>query len=495
MALMAKLLTIFIHNMANNDWIIRINRFEAGYSPLAFTDNLTEFGSSGMASVMSNVDVLNGKITQGPALADLTAGTQAGAVTELITYIMDRAVADNVTYAIGTSKLFQLSATAVTNAGIWPHAITNCTDGESIVVMGGNLYYFYNKAAGGDIGKYDLATTYADAWGSSTPTGAAALQKAPHPSDKKEDLFVFGNGRYAGVYRGDINTLYPTKLDFGNDAEVSDVLYHAGQWYLAVNSGVTGTNRTEGQVYLYDGSAITSQLADETGVGMQRIGFLYRLNGVIYVAYQDLSSTGFIIGYIQGKQIKPLGRFTGTLPNFAQKTLYKGTILFLSGGLVYSGGALVDTMPFQVSQYADGGYATCGAIAAPFGVPMISSTDGATNFRLAKFSGYDTACSWKSIVFPTISEGLKGYIDSITVLTKTLGANSRCDLTIEADQASATSTVQQITGTGKRRFDFDNFGLVQPIDDFRIALSWANGNASADCAIREIIIRGHSTGV
>jgi hypothetical protein len=227
--------------------------------------------------------------------------------------------------------------------------------------------------------------------------------------------------------------------------EVADVLYNAGQWYIAVNSGVTGTNRTEGQIYTYAGDATPTILSDETGVGNQRIGFLYRINGIIYVAYQDLSSTGFIIGYIAGSQIKPLGRFTGTLPNFQQKTLYKNTIMFLSSGLVYSAGALVDTLPFQLSQHADGGYATCGAIAAPFGTPMIASTDGGTNFRLAKFSGYDTACSWKSIVFPVSNARVKGIIDNVVVLTKTLGASARCDLTIEADQGAFTSSVKQIT--------------------------------------------------
>lgn len=476
--------------VSDNTWVIDLSKFYAGYAPLAFANSLTEGGSAGAASVMANADCIADVLTQGPALSNLTNGTQAGAVGELVNFIMDKAVAADVAYAIGTTKLYKLSSSAVTSDATWPHAVTNCTNGESVQVLRGNLYYFYNTSGAGNIGKYDLASTFDDDWGSTVPTGMATLQNAIHPSAKKEDTMLFGNGRYCGVYIDSTTTIAPTKLDFGQDAVVADVLFNAGQWYIAVNSGITGTNRTEGQIYTYDGAATTSTLSDETGVGMQRIGFLYRLNGIIYVAYQDLSSTGFIIGYIAGAQIKPLARFTGGLPTFAQKTLYRGTILFLSSGLLFSAGALVDSLPFQLSQHADGGYATCGAIAAPFGTPIVASTDGGSNFRLAKFSGYDTACSWKSIVFPLSSGKYKGFIDEIVVMTKTLGANASCSLTIEADQGTSTSSAKAIATTGKRRHYFTNFGLAG-IEDFRIALDWSGGSAANDCPIRSIKIIGH----
>jgi len=475
----------------DNTWTIVIDKFYQGYAPLAFNNSLTEVGGAGSASSMGNVDVVNGDyLTQGPALSNLTNGTQAAAVTEAINFIMDKAVTADLTYAIGTTKLFSLSSTTVTSGATFPHTITSCTNGESIQVLKGNLYYIYNTAGGGDIGKYNLNATFDDDWGSTVPTGMATLQNAIHPSDKKEDILLFGNGRYAGTYIVATDTLAPTKLDFGNDAVVSDVLYNSGQWYIAVNSGITGTNRTEGQIYTYDGAATSSTLSDEAGVGMQRIGFLYRINGVIYVAYQDLSSTGFIIGYIAGNQIKPLARFTGALPTFNQKTLYKNTILFLSSGLIYSAGAFIDSLPFQLSQLADGGYATTTAIAAPFGTPMIASNDGGSNFRLAQFSGFDTACTWKSIIFPLVSGLNLGYADSITVLTKSLGASAQCALTIEANQNTSTSTSQSITGTAKTRHYFTNLG-ISGIQDFRIALSWSGGNTTNDCAIRKIIVKGH----
>ena len=472
----------------DNTWTITLDNFNVGYAPLAFDDSLTEEGAGGHASTMQNVNVLNGKLTQGPGLTDLTNGTQAGNVTELIQFIMDRATANNVSWAFGLTKLFKITSTAVTSGS----SVSGCTEGESLLALKGNLYGFYNKSTGGDIFKMPLSTEIVDAdWGTTGTHGnTTALEDAPHPSAKKEDIMVFGNGRYAGTYIAETDTLTPQKLDFGNDAEVGDVLFSSGYWYLVVNSGITGTNRTEGQIYLYDGSAIPSTLSDETGVGVQRIGFLYRVNGIIFVAYQDLTSTGFIIGYIQGKAIIPLARYTGDLPTFAQKTLYKNTILFLSSGLVYSAGALVPELPYQLSQHADGGYSTVGAVASPFGTPIISSTDGGSNFRLAKFSGFDTSCSWKSIVFPVSLGRFKSLIDSVTVLTKTLGSGASCALILETDQDSTDSSTLAIATTNKRRHVFNNVGLGQ-IEDFRVELDWSGGSTTNDCAIRSIKINGH----
>lgn len=471
-----------------NSFAIRFDKFYQGYAPLWASNSLTSLGNAGMASVMSNADVLSADyLTQGPALSSL------GAVTELITFILDKATSDNVSYAIGTTKLFKLSSTAVISGGTpsWPQTITNCADGESLVDMGGNLYGFYNTASAGDILKMPLSTEIIDPdWGSTTPAGFAALQKALHPSAAKEDLILFGNGRYCGVYIGGSNTLSPTKLDFGIGNEVADVVFHANQWWIAVNSGTSGTNRNYGHIYLYDGSATTAILADETSIGYQRIGFLMPLNGIMFVAYQDLSATdGYKIGYIVGRQLKPLASFSGSLPLFYQKTLFKSTILFISGGSVYSCGAIDDNLPIQISQYMDAGFSSVGAIACPFGAILIASTQ-ATSYQLAKATNYDTVCSWKSIVIP-VSQGRNlGYIDEIIIYTKTLADNAKCELVLEYNQNSSNSgTAKAITGTGLRRFLFPiNSG---GIEDFRVSLSWANGNASNDCAIRSMVVIGH----
>lgn len=470
------------------------SNFNVGAAPLAHLDSLTQVGQTGHYSAAVNVDVVTkpGLLTQGPGLATVTAGTEAGAVTELINFIIDTPVATGITYGIAATKLHQITPTAVTNAGAWPHAITSATAGSSVIEFQGSLLYFFNKASGAEIGKYDLVSSFTDNWGSTVPTGAAALQSAPHPVAKKQDILLFGNGRYVGTYVSSTTTLAPTKLDFGTSAECADVVFHANQWWIAVNSGVSGTttDKASAAIFLYDAAALTATLVDELALGAKKIGFIYADNGIVYVAYQDLTSTGgFAIGYLKGRQLVPLRYFNGTLPTFAQKTIYNGTIAFVSNGQIYSCGAVVPQLPVQVSQLASGGFTTVGALAAPFGTPMVASTQS-TSFKLAKLSGYDTTCSWRSIVCPVVSGRMLGYIDQIIVFTKTLGASARCDLIVQANQTATPGSTQQIAGTGKRRHVFSKLGLVG-IEDFRIFLNWANGSASNDAAIRQIQVLGH----
>ena len=179
------------------------------------------------------------------------------------------------------------------------------------------------------------------------------------------------------------------------------------------------------------------------------------------------------------------------MPNFQKKTLYKDTILFASGAGLWSFGAISPDLPPQISQIADGGYATLGALAAPFGTPMIASTE-TTNYKLAKFSGYDTASSWKSVVINTSLGRAKGYIDDIIVLTSALGADAKASLTVEANQGVTVSNAKSIETTGKTRHLLGTFGLGQ-IEDFRIAVSFSTGNTTNPCKIRQITIRGHLT--
>jgi len=475
--------------MSDFDFGIKLEGFSDGLAPLAHIDNKTFLGSKGQASSML-ADVISnpGFIQQSPALANLTNGTQAGVgvVDQLIRFILDKPTDTDTTFAIGTTKLFKLSSTAVTSGGdpSWPQTVTDMTEGESVIRLKANLYGFYNKASGGDILQMPLATEVIDPdWGSSND---AALEDALHPVAAKEDIMVFGNGRYVGVYVEGSATLDVQKLDFGEGAEVADIVFNANLWYIAVNFG----EGRRGQIYLYDGSAVSNILSDEAGLGSQKIGFLYVFNGIVYVAYQDNSSGAFAIGWMSGRQLKPLRYFAGSLPDHRQKTLYKNTILFISDEDIFSCGAPVEQLSIQVSTLADGGYATVGGLAAPFGTPMVASTDGSTNHRLAKFSGLSVDSNWKS-VFLDVTNGRKlGKVTCVIVTTKTLGASARCDLSLEGNQGAEESSSLSITGTGVTRKVFRTIDL-KACQDIRVVLDSSNGHATNPCPVRKIELLGN----
>lgn len=484
-----------------DNFTITIEKFYNGYGPAAHLNARTELGNGGHASEMQNANILDPTVlTQGPGLSDWPNGTNT---LELINHILQRPTSDGVTFGIGPTRLFKIASAGVTSDGTWPHPITNCTDGESTIGFQGNLYYFFNKSSGGEIGKHDLVSSFDDDWGSTVPTGAAALQKAPHPSAQKEDILIFGNGRYVGTYLSSADTLKVDKLDFGAGAEVADLAFNANQWLLAVNSGVTNLdNSAYGQVYLYDGSATSTILSDEVAVGIQQIGFIYPKNGIVYLAYKDISGT-CALGYISGREIVDLCRWQGALPNFAQKTLYKQLIIFASSntqsstnGLIYAAGKAAIGLPYALSQLMDGGFDTIGAVASPFGVPMIASTDGASQQRLATLTTtFTTNSFWRSLTVPTIKGRMTGYIDYVIVLTKSLAVGARADLQIEGNQGVdlvGTATAKNISGTGKQRHVFKNFQNPDGgLSDIRASVSWANGSQTVDCGIRKIIVIGH----
>jgi hypothetical protein len=462
---------------------IEYNRFFQGFGPLAHLEDFSETGNKGHANDMKNADVLGEFLKQGPDLANLTNGTQTGVVSELIVHILDEAVSDGYTYGIGATKLFKISPSTVISGGSpsWPVTITGAVQGKTIAYLRGKLFYFFNASADAKIGVYDLSSTFNDTW-------QEGLEKASLlPVATKEDVMVFGHGRYVGVYFDSDSSMELKKLDFGNNHEVADVIFHGNQWLIAVNSGIGGSNRTSSQIFSYEGGATTALLSDEAAVGLQRIGFLFSLNGIVYAAYQDLSfDGGYKIGYLSGRRIEPLVHFKGSLPDYRQKTLYKNVILFPSGGQIYAAGAITSELPFSISQHAPGGYANIGAIAAPFGVPMIASY-ATTNFRLAKFSGLSGNAEWTSLVSRVSEGGIQGMIDNITVWTKPLKENSLCHLIIKADQDAKESLTMSISGKDKTKHEFSTIGLGQ-IEDIRTILEWQHAD---ECVIRRILVEGH----
>ena len=417
---------------------------------------------------------------------NLTNGTQAGVVDQLIRFILDKPTASDTTFAIGTTKLFKLSSTTVVSGGTpsWPQTVTDMTEGESVIRLKANLYGFYNKTTGGDILQMPLSTEIIDPdWGS---TNDVALEDAPHPVAAKEDIMVFGNGRYVGVYVEGSATLDVQKLDFGEGAEVADIIFNANVWYIAVNYG----EGRRGQIYLYDGSAMSNILSDEAGLGSQKIGFLYVFNGIVYVAYQDNTSGAYAIGWMSGRQLKPLRYFAGSLPDHRQKTLYKNTIIFISSNDIFSCGAPVEQLPVQISTLADAGYATVGGLAAPFGTPMVASTDGTTNYRLAKFSGLSTDSNWKSVSLDVTDTRRLGRVTCVIVSTKPLSSGARVDLTLEGNQGAVTSSSFSVTGENKTRHVFRSIDLPA-VEDVRVVLDSTNGHASNACPVRKIELLGN----
>lgn len=481
-------------------WELEIKDFLGGYAPGYYLSTYPSYGNKNMAGAMQNVNLIDPTfITQGPGLAALTAGTQAGSVTTLIKGLLDFAQASNLTFGVGGNLFYELSSTAVSVSAanpVLPHTIDKATvtgeDAEDVAYYNGAIYYSYNHSgSGGDVGKYDLTrdadADFDDDYMSTVPTGAAALTNNPHQLcvGGNDFLYIADGARVASF---DGTTLIGTDLDLPTNSVVSSLVWTANQLWIATNRpNITGTNKPVGSIYIWNG--VDSSWSDEIRVS-GRISALFVKDGIIYVFYEDLSGY-YKIGYINGNYVQELGTFSGGLPAYYQITTYKNFIIFNSNGLIFAYGSISPKLPAMLFQLADGGYATVGCVKNPFGTPLIASTT-ASNYQIAKFSGYDTACNWKSLFFDVSGDGKESQIDKVKFNFESLATNVRVDWTLRNNKGTALSTgliSNSADGAITQK-------IVWPscvCENFRLELDWTNGNTTNDLRIKNIVIYGHTT--
>lgn len=482
------------------DWQIAITCPSAGFSPDYFDETYPSYGRSNMAGALLNCDLSSpSRITQGLGLATLTAGDETGAVTTLIKHVLDIPCLLNYTFAVGGAKLYKLSASAVTNDATYPHTIDKAVvtgeDGESVCFDGTYLYYFYNHSGpAGDFGRLTVATdAFDDDFGSTVPTGAAALVSAPHPSVIGLDGIVyFGNGRYVGRYDPVTNSLSADELDLQIGSECVDVRYDNNRVVAAFNfPNFSGSNNSVGFIVYWDGVAASWDDGSPNPHINGKIGAIYVKNGTVYVWYQKVGDTGYTFGYIQGNSIKPIRAYSGSLPNFGQVGEWNNHLIWISNGLVHAWGSKDELIPPILSQPIPGGYTTVGALSSPFDTPLIASTQ-ATNYKLAKTSGYSTNAYYKSILFDADSS----MIDEVVIDYYPTSANSRVDVKIEYNLGSSLTLAKpgqtgSITNTNDSGLRRKTFQPQLEVNSFRIFLDWSSGSAVNAQAIRKVTIKGH----
>lgn len=471
-----------------------INGF-GGFCPSWFDNAYPFFGNKNQASAMTDVSLIDPNVlTQGLAPTDLTSGNQSGELgSELIVAILKHATSANVSYACSADKVFKISATAVLNGG-FPLSITGGTYqvATDLIYYKTDVYVFWNDTGtAGEIAFIDISVPSIDVdWGSTIPTGAAALQDAPHHAIVGgDDVMYFTNGIYVGSYDG--TTLNPTGLNFHTDSQTVSITWSNNRIKVAVNRpNLSGANITQSAIYTWDGSS-PSWEGDPIEVKGE-IGALYTKNGVDYVWWKEGTSTGgYSFGYISGLRVKLLRKYSGSLPNQAQVGDYEGYITWLSSEKLMVWGAKDQDVPVKLFHYGSAKYATAGGMAAPFGDILIASYAG-SNYSLAKLGGYATTARYKSMAFPVGGVDFKSQIDLIMVEFEPLATGAKCDFTLTYNKAVSAQSLTQIAyaaaDTSTRRKILTRSYAVE---DFRLDISWANGSTTNPFDIRNIFIKGH----
>jgi hypothetical protein len=475
-------------------WKVDTPNFYGGLVPCYWeSDYPTEaVGNPNQAGKVSNIDLTSPFfVCQGAGLANLTNGTEAGSVTDLVKNIIDYVVASDTTYGISTTKVHKISPTTVINSGGFPHAITDATSGQGIAYYHGDIFYSYNKAAAGDVGMYDVSgDVWDDDWGSTIPTGATALQATvPHPVIAAGNDFLYiGNGYYITSYDG--TTFTEQDLDLPSDAVIQDFAWNLNRLVIAANRPDISGSKNIASLYIWDGNSTSWE--DEITVRGE-VSKIYVKNNELYVFWKDASGKARL-GILDNGAVRDLALWDGTLPEFYQVTDYKNFILWASDGLIWAWGAADATLPPQLFQIADGGYATVGALACPFSVPLIGSTES-TSFKLAKFSGYDTSSYWRSRLYNAVtddSDSSEGMVDKLIVNFEKLTSGARADISL-VDPNGTELWTGAISYASDGAIHQKVFKPTARCAAFRIHISYSNGGTSATVKIKSIRVIGHDT--
>lgn len=484
--------------MPQIDWQIDINTFD-GFVPGFSKNSYPSFGNKGHASDMQNVDITDPNVlTQGPGLATLTAGTEVGAITTLIKGMQKISIDGTNAYAVGGNKFYQFTASAVTNAGSFPHTIDKATvtaeDAEDVVYYDGYYFYSYNHSGtAGDVGRFDGTSTFDDDYMSTVPTDAIALQGGvPHQMVVGgDDVLYIANGRYVASYSTSLATFVDQALDLPQGEVVTSLTWEHNRLYIASRKpNLVASVAAESSVYYWDttSSSWTYQIKVPG-----KIGAIYARNGIVYLWYQDISMSGGLkLAYIDGNQIRDLAFYTGSLPEYYQISDFQTHLMWVSSGEIWLWGAIANDLPIKLSQYADGGFSTVGGITNVFGTPIVASTQS-TSFNLAKFSGYDVNALWNTVLFDVNDAIHTSYIDRIIVLTEPILTGAQLDITLKSDYGvntvtTPTSIAYDVTQPNKTRWVINRKGA--PVETFMLNLSWANGSATNPVKVRKIIITG-----
>lgn len=501
------------------NWQILITDFLGGFAPSWYKEAYPSYGNKNQAGNMLNCDLTDpGGMKQGPGLANLTNGTQAAAVTTLINSVLDYAVTNDTTYGVGGSKLYQITSLAVTNAGDWPHTIDKAAvtgeTGEDVAYYDGALYYSYNHSGNaGDIGKYDLSSTFDDDWGSTTPSGAAALQGGvPHQMiTAGNDVLYIANGRYVANYDG--TTFADQALDLPTNTVISSLAWVSDKLWIAANRpGLTGTNKNNASIYIWDGTSVSWETEIRI---MGEVGGLHVKNGTLFLFYRDISNTGgYKLAYLNGTNVVDMANYSGGLPKYSQITDYQDFIIFNSTSLnalwsyttfpwqltspwttttgddlLYAHGSGDKDLPVRFMQLADSGYTTAGAVACPFGSIMVASNQS-TSYKLAKFSGYDTNSNWKSLMFDLTGTNRYSGLNRLKINFDQLTTGARVDVTLRNSKGETlfSDTISYAKLGAVTRVDYPLSGTLT--ENARIEFDYSNGSASNTVKIRSVKLMG-----
>jgi hypothetical protein len=122
---------------------------------------------------------------------------------------------------------------------------------------------------------------------------------------------------------------------------------------------------------------------------------------------------------------------------------------------------------------------------------MVASNQS-TSYKLAKFSGYDTACYWKSLMFDVLQDNKLAVLTKVIVNFEQLAANARVDLSLVNNKGTIVFT-DTISNTKLGAATNYHMPLNISTENFRIQFDYTNGNTTNPVKIKNVLIYGRDS--
>lgn len=343
-------------------------------------------------------------------------------------------------YSIGGTKVhhINLSTNAISGTGSWPHTIT-AHGGHSSVVgqdvalyyVGSTQYLFYSWSdnTDGDVGRFDLSSTFDDDYMSTVPTGGAALSTTNnHPLIVgDDDILYIGDGPNLHAFDGQDGangTLSTSVLPLPKDYIITSFAKLPNFLVVFAYKSRAGGSFYNGEstAFLYDYNSDDPTYSYDLNGNYVNGGFNYDDNQVgcfvrgknTYLNYNRQSK----MMLFTGSGFKTIVNFSENIPGHGGVSVSDENIMWNAGGKIYQYGSPHIGFDKKLNRIAElDGTTTEGLLANLSGNLLLASSGTTTSGGFESLNAdYDAAALARvAQVHPSFSQSNKARFDRLVV--------------------------------------------------------------------------------
>lgn len=449
-------------------------------------------------------------ILQPGFLAENVTGVSA------VTAVLKNAVIHNTkAYAVADNALLhEIAVTTgeVTTPTTFPHMITahgghSTVTGEDVITyyIGATKYLFYSwkDATDGDIGRYDLATTFDDDFMSTIPASAAVLDtKNPHPLIiGDDDIMYIGDGNNVHAFDGQTGvngTLSKNDLILPKGYIITSFAKYNNQTLVVFaykQSSSSGNFQSEAKAFFWDYLALDPfKIVDLDDYYVTGAFSWKGTIGCFTEGSRDIFAGNKIrkLRLFNGSEFDILAEFSDSMPVNGGIQTYANHIAWNAGGKLYFYGNVFKGLDNVLNQVSAGSGTTSGLYKMfSSGVQLISSgttTSGGLQL-FANNKWIADASTYLKNAFPEFN-GKKGKIKKVAVdwFGSTTGGR-RISLQVIYDQAASNDIFTYLQENSYSAVsEYYNDGGGNPLPEFTkslgIFLVWDGSTGTSTSAPR-----------